>query len=232
MSALELAYERGSMFGRDLFHFGVSGFAYCAALAAMFHSEWPPNDRIIEILPSLEGFWISSLVAVLGALSLYLIGHLVFVFGLGIRFLWKLCLDCLPHVRNVKTLEEELEKPCDDCRGNGSPPPHKHNAHVAAEMDCARRHSYLYERFVARADTLSYQRLSLSAAIIAAALTALLLHWMKDWKMDFLLFVAALFAGSALMYQHFVTRYGFLLRVCRCREIETENPSNSDSGKT
>jgi len=226
-SVLELAYARSSMFGRDLFHYGVSAvvFSFCLLSPVLLKSFRACGSvSSCELTQDLDAWEKTGLTVGLILLS-YALGHLLASIGFLYRALWRRSFRWTKHVGNLENAEERLESmvsrdPLSSTTSNSAAdgeqaPMSTSDVHVFYEMEVLRKLPEVHATFVERYNTLAFLRLGLASSVLTAGFACLVLPCLKiapaAYAISLGLFWVA--AGVLLLRQHLITQTNFLNRV-------------------
>ena len=81
MNTMELIYARGSMLGRDLFHYIVSGIVFALSLPSLFIAESLTSETNRFALTLELNAWLTIGIGVVLIVTAYVLGHVMLPFG-------------------------------------------------------------------------------------------------------------------------------------------------------
>lgn len=214
MRTLELAYARGSMFGRDLFHYGLSAVVFYFCILSTFHQgAFLQFDLVTQILHKL-GAWEKTGLTVLLVLVSYALGHLLLAIGFVYRTVWKRIFHGLKHVKNLVYAEGKVKElvlaRAEVAPGVSSYP---HDYHLFCEMSAYQNMPDVHATFIERYNTLAFLRLSLASSALTGSIFCISLLVTAPEISELIIAFFWLVMGVLLLRQYFITRTGFLNRV-------------------
>jgi hypothetical protein len=214
MRTLELAYARGSMFGRDLFHYGLSAvvFFFCV-LSTCYQGAFSQFDLVSQIFLKL-GAWEKTGLTVLLVLVSYALGHLLLAIGFLYRAVWKWIFNGLKHVENLVCAEGKVkELVLEGIAANPSVSSYPHDYHLFCEMSAYHKLPNVHAAFIERYNTLAFLRLSLASSTLTGGIFCISLTVTAPEFVELKIALFWVAMGVVLLRQHFITRTGFLNRV-------------------
>ncbi len=206
-------YERTASFGRDLFHYIVTGTMFAVVSSVPWWSKL--NEcRANVIAPILEDVRVQIALLFVAVIVLFGMGHVLLAIGFCLQKWWVAAFRCSQHVARYEAARQRV-------RGaTGRKSGFRHLAvksdsdvHMGLEMSVLRAQPKLHAVFIERYNTLWHLRLGMAAALLSAGIVALALCGFRCDGMAAIVGLVAIALGLLLMRQHLVTKTNFLIRV-------------------
>lgn len=220
-------YSGASSFGRDVFHYIVTGTLFVVVCSIPFWERcgdfWPSS--LSEAVVESTGLQIVLLFV--AAIVMFCTGHALLSVGFCIRkYVWTKVLFCSVHVANY----EEAIRRVKNLGGDQAWRSEDRDVHLDAEMRVFVKRPDIHTTFVERYNSLWHLRLGLAASLLlSGAISAVVgCLWCRHLlPVSFTVGVVAILSGLLLMRQHLVTNTSFLNRVLAAYQIvqqEAEKP--------
>ena len=205
--AIDAAYGRAASFGRDVFHYIVTGTVF-GLVCSVAIWPWIPVDGALTVPPVAQAT--SAQIAFLGVVlvALFGTGHVLLAVGFCIRRCWLKIFACCEHVANYENAKERIKR----LRGHRMTDTDG-NAHVYPEMTVFVTRPELHANFIERYNTLWHLRLGLAASMLFAGFIDIAIGYLFCKLVPVVAGAAAIVLGFVLVRQHLVTNTNFLDRV-------------------
>ncbi len=224
MSTLEQIYAKGSMLGRDLFHYGLTAvvFSFCILTALPFMNITAAAKEKLRL-----GFWDGLVTGVLKGgvweqtgilfcliLLSFAVGNLLLSIGFFYRNIWKEMFGGLKHIKGMVAAEKKLSKIVADLTPSLDQLYSKtHEFQIFGEILAYQKAPDVHAKFIERYNTLTYLRLGLASAMLTGGVTSLGLQLYLNATIANVPAVLWIVLSLIFFRQYFVTRTGFLNRV-------------------
>lgn len=210
-------YSGASSFGRDVFHYIVTGTLFVVVCSIPFWERcgglWLSSWSEAVESPGLQIVLLFVAVIVMSC-----IGHVLLSVGFCIRKCWNKVLCRRKHVDDYKRAIQRIKNLKRDQADCGD----ERDAHLDAEVSVFLKEPDLHARFVERYNTLWHLRLGLAASLLASGLICTVVGcvWYRHLlPVSLSVGVVAMVSGIVLMRQHLVTNTSFLNRVLAAYQI-------------
>ena len=205
---IDATYGRATSFGRDVFHYVVTGTVFALVCSAAIWSRIPQISAV-DLPPVAEPA--SVQVALLGVVlvALFGAGHVLLAVGFCIRHCWLKTFACCEHVVNYDDAKKRIKA----LSGHRPTVDADRNAHVYPEMTVFVTRPELHANFIERYNTLWHLRLGLAASMLFAGFIDIVIGFLRCELVPFVVGVVAVVLGLLLVRQHLVTNTNFLDRI-------------------
>ena len=205
---IDAAYGRATSFGRDVFHYVVTGTVFALFCSAAIWSRIP-DIHTIKLPPVAEPA--SVQLALLGVVlvALFGAGHVLLAVGFCIRRWWLKIFARCEHVVNYHDAEERIKA----LIGHRLTVDADRHAHVYPEMTVFVTRPELHANFIERYNTLWHLRLGLAASMLFAAFIDIVIGFLCCELPPLVVGVVAVVLGLLLVRQHLVTHTNFFDRI-------------------
>lgn len=204
------------MFGRDLFHYGLSAVVFCFSVLSpiILMALWGGGGvSAIDLTFNLDAWEKTALTVCLVLLS-YALGHILLSIGFVYRAFWKRMFSWLKHVQNLVRAEEKVKALfIQGASAMSNVSPYPHDFHIIGEMSVFHRLPDVHATFIERYNTLAFFRLGLASSMISGGLVCISLLKIASIFYAISMAVLWLSMGVILLRQHFITLTGFLNRI-------------------
>ena len=214
--ALDVVYGRAASFGRDVFHYIVTGTAFVIVCSIPW---WPAISQLQDssVLPMIDSTWIPAIVLFATMIVLFCIGHVLLSVGFCIRnMVWMKLFSCCEHV--IKYGEAIQRVKCLSSPQVGEVD--MRDVHLDAELDVFVRRRDVHANFIERYNTLWHFRLGMAASLLCAGVVG---GGIGSCCGDPVLAsgagIAGILGGFLFMRQHLVTNTSFLNRVVTAYQV-------------
>ena len=172
---IDSLYERAASFGRDVFHYIVTGTIFGVVCSVAW---WPKlaECRAGDVAPIPENPRVQIALLFVTVIVLFGIGHLLLAIGFCLQRWWIAAFRCSRHVERYEAARQRV-------RGaTGRKSGFRHLAvksdgdvHMGLEMSVLHAQPRLHAIFIERYNTLWHLRLGMAAALLSAGIVALAL---------------------------------------------------------
>ena len=167
--------ERAASFGRDVFHYLVTGTIFSFLLSVPW---WSKLDEVPVriVVPIFEDAGVQIALLFVALMVLFSLGHVLLSVGFCVQKLWISVFSCCRHVRKYYAAISRVR------RVTGRKTGRRHlavndasNAHLGLEMSVLLKQPKLHANFIERYNTVWHLRLGLAASLLAAGVTTLVI---------------------------------------------------------
>ena len=212
--AVDAVYGRAASFGRDVFHYIVTGTAFVVVCSVPW---WPETPELLtglqasSLSPLIDSTWMQAIVLIVAVIVLFCIGHVLLSVGFCIRnMVWMKLFSCCEHV--VKHEEAVQRIKCLSISQIGKVD--IRDAHLDAELDVFVRRRDVHANFIERYNTLWHFRLGMAASLLCAGVVGGGIgSCCGNPVLACSVGIVGIVGGLLLMRQHLVTNTSFLNRV-------------------
>lgn len=218
MNAIDHIYAKSTAFGRDIFHYLVSGMMLMLIVAIPFAFGKPILPDSLNRLFGDSG-WLIASVLFMVAIVAYALGHIVMSIGFMFRNLWVLLFSRTLHVKKFKTAKRKLS----ELTKKANPKifeslPSEADINLYCEIVSFKQDAELHTKFIERYNSLAYLRLGLASSFLVGGLLDVvhgIIVWINEGlSVSILLFSSALLGIALLLLrQQVVTMTNFLNRL-------------------
>ena len=214
--AVDAVYGRAASFGRDVFHYIVTGTAFVVVCSVPW---WPAISGLPEssLSPTIDSTWMQAIVLIVAVIVLFCIGHVLLSVGFCFRnMVWMKLFSCCEHV--VKHEEAVQRVKCLSRPQVGKVD--IRDAHLYAELDVFVRRRDVHANFIERYNTLCHFRLGMAASLLCAGVVGGGIgSCCGDPVLASSVGIVGTIGGLLLMRQHLVTNTSFLNRVVAAYQV-------------
>ena len=219
-------YSGASSFGRDVFHYIVTGTLFVVVCSIPFW-EWCGGLWLSSLSEAVESPGLQIVLLFVAVIVMFCTGHALLSIGFCIRnCIWTNVFSCCVHVAKYREAILRVK----NLGGGQAWPSEDRDVHLDAEMRVFVKRPDTHATFVERYNSLWHLRLGLAASLLLSGAFSVVVGclWCRHvLPVSLTVGAVAIVTGLLLMRQHLVTNTSFLNRVLAAYQIvqqEAEKP--------